>query len=286
MPVNFGCRQKEEEMNSTVDLTQQMDATATELPRYDVIYPPAGQAGEYARYATNIYRGCGHGCAYCYVPAVMHMTRADFDAEAVPSKDFLNRLKKSAKKCQDAGMTEQVLLCFGTDPYHPGDTALTRETIKVLREHRLAFCTLTKGGQRALRDLDLFRPGHDAFASTLTSLDNSFSEKWERKAALPEDRIATLKVFHDRGIFTWVSLEPTLDAESSLAIVERTHSFVDLYKIGKLNYVKGCAIDWRDYTLRMVDLCSKLGVRHYIKHDLAEYLPAGYHNPVRVAQHQ
>ena len=31
-----------------------------------------------------------------------------------------------------------------------------------------------------------------------------------------------------------------------------THSFIDLYKIGKLNYVKGCTIAWRDYTLREV----------------------------------
>jgi len=35
-----------------------------------------------------------------------------------------------------------------------------------------------------------------------------------------------------------VSLEPTLDVEASLAIVEATHSFVDLYKVGRANYMK------------------------------------------------
>jgi hypothetical protein len=129
--------------------------------------------------------------------------------------------------------------------------------------------TLTKGGTRALRDLDLFRPDRDAFASTLTSLDGSFSRKWEASAALPPDRITALQSFHDAGIFTWVSLELTLDVESSMEIVRRTHSFVDLYKIGRVNYLPITkTTDWRDYTLRMIDLCHRLAVNHYIKKDL------------------
>lgn len=35
----------------------------------------------------------------------------------------------------------------------------------------------------------------------------------------------------------------------------------------------------------MIDLCAKLGVRHYIERDLQPYLPEGYPNPSRVAQH-
>jgi len=83
-----------------------------------------------------------------------------------------------------------------------------------------------------------------------------------------------------------VSLEPTLDVESSLAIVEETHAFVDLFKIGRANYLKEITrtTDWRDYTLRMIDLCQKLGIKHYIKRDLQPYLRAGYHNPLRVPQ--
>jgi DNA repair photolyase len=158
--------------------------------------------------------------------------------------------------------------------------------LEVLREHGLAFCVLTKGGTRALADIDLYRPDRDAFASTLTSLDDAFALKWERGAALPCDRIAALKTFHDQGIFTWVSLEPTLDIESSLAIVEHTHTFVDLYKIGRANYLPmTITTDWRSYTERMIALCATLGVRHYIKKDLAEFLPNGYQNPLRVPQY-
>jgi DNA repair photolyase len=250
------------------------------------VYAPKGQAGEYAPLACNPYRGCGHACAYCYVPAVLKITRTEFDSGAFPRPNFLDNLTKDARKYRLMGSAEQVMLCFTTDPYHPGDNSLTRQTIEILQSYGLAVCTLTKGGSRALRDLDLFRPSRDAFASTLTSLDDTFSLKWERGAALPGDRIATLRKFHDAGIFTWVSLEPTIDCESSLQIVRETHSFVDLYKIGRVNYLPITkTTDWQDYTLRMIDLCQSLDVKHYIKRDLQPFLPDGYSNPRRVAQH-
>jgi len=95
----------------------------------------------------------------------------------------------------------------------------------------------------------------------------------------------TLRAFHDAGIFTWVSLEPTLDCESSIDIVRRTHEYVDLFKIGRANYLPMTNnTDWESYTHRMVELCNELGVRHYIKKDLQQYLPDGYYNPLRVQQ--
>jgi DNA repair photolyase len=250
------------------------------------IYAPKGQAGEYAPLAANPYRGCGHACAYCYVPLVLKMKRPEFDAGAYPRPNFLRHLTRDAKTYQKAGITEQVFLSFTTDVFNPFDMSLTRPTIEILQEHGMGVCTLTKGGSRALDYIDIFRPDRDAFAATLTTLDDAFSRKWERGAALPGDRISTLRKFHDTGIFTWVSLEPTLDVESSLAIVEATHGFVDLFKIGRANYLKEITrtTDWRDYTLRMIDLCQRLGVRHYIKKDLQPYLPVGYYNPLRVRQ--
>ena len=251
-----------------------------------IIYAPAGQAGEYAPLAANPYKGCGHRCAYCYVPEIIRMSRNEFNSGAAAKPDYLKLLRHDAQKYMDAGITEQVLLSFTSDPYHPGDNSLTRSVIKVLQEYGLAVCTLTKGGSRSLRDLDLFRSDRDSFASTLTSLDNAFSLKWEPGAALPDDRLSALKKFHAAGIFTWVSLEPTLDTEASLEIVNLTHDFVDLYKIGRVNYLPMTkTTDWRSYTLKMIELCQRLGVKHYIKHDLQCYLPAGYNNPKRIAQH-
>lgn len=254
----------------------------------DVIYRPSGQAGEYAPLATNPYRGCGHKCAYCYVPLATKIDRKEFDQGAVARPNFIKRLGKDCSRYRDqVGTDHQIMLSFSTDPYHPGDTSLTRESLKLLSFHGFGFCTLTKGGSRALRDIDLFRPDRDAFAVTLTSLDDDFARKWERDAAPPMDRVGALRRFKKAGIFTWVSLEPTLDVESSLDLVGATHEFVDLYKIGKANYLKEITrtTDWHGYTLRMIDLCQRLGVLHYVKRDLQPFLPDGYDNPLRVQQH-
>jgi hypothetical protein len=260
---------------------------AYDLSGCTYIYAPRGQAGEYAPLACNPYRGCGHGCAYCYVPAVIKMDRPTFDAGAVLRPGFLSGLARDAEKYQVAGITEQVMLSFTTDPYHPGDTTATATTLAILSWNGMGFCTLTKGGTRALRDLSCFRPTRDAFATTLTSLDDAFSRKWERGAALPADRLLALRRFHEAGIYTWVSLEPTLDVEASLAIVDATHRFVDLYKVGRANYLAAITrtTDWADYTHRMIDKLQQLGKAHYIKKDLQAYLPPGYHNPLRVPQH-
>lgn len=251
-----------------------------------IVYAPRGQAGEYSALASNPYRGCGHKCAYCYVPKVLRMTREDFDTGATPRPDFMRSLKKDLAKYETLGVTEQVMLSFTTDPYHPFDNSLTRDVLLSIQSSGLGVCTLTKGGRRALRDIDIFRPDRDAFATTLTSTDDAFSLKWERGAALPKDRMDTLRAFHDRGIFTWVSLEPTLDCDSSIEIVNRTHEYVDLYKVGRANYLPMTQnTDWESYTHRMVELLQRLGVKHYIKKDLQKYLPDGYYNPLRVEQY-
>lgn len=254
----------------------------------DVIYQPKGQAGEYAPWATNHYEGCGHKCLYCYVPSVRHIERKDFDAGAAERKNYLARLDKDIAKCQKAGFAEQVMLSFLTDPYAPNDREikLTRDVLIRLREGGLSFCTLTKGGTRAFRDLDLFRPNRDAFASSLTCLDPLISRKWEEGAADPQDRLDALSRFYHAGIFTWVSLEPVLDPETTLKIIETAAPFVDLFKVGQVNYSKLTKlINWRDFTHRAIELLNRLGKAHYIKADLQPYLPEGYPNPLRVEQH-
>jgi DNA repair photolyase len=147
------------------------------------IYAPRGQAGEYAPLACNPYRGCGHGCAYCYVPRAIKISRKDFDAGATPRQNYLAKLGKDAAKYKALAITEQVMFSFTTDVYNPFDTSITRPAIEILIEHGLGFCVLTKAGTRARCDQDLYRPRRDAFASTLTSLDERFSKKWERNAA-------------------------------------------------------------------------------------------------------
>jgi len=171
-----------------------------------------------------------------------------------------------------AGTDKRVLLCFMCDAYQPIDNELeiTRDVIKLLRLNNIPFQVLTKGGMRAARDFDLYGP-NDAFATTMTFLADSDSLKYEPGAALPADRIHAIQLAKERGIETWVSLEPVIEPEQSLDIIERTHTYVDLYKIGKLNHIKNDT-NWTRFALQALDLCIEYGKPYYIKDDLAKYL--------------
>jgi DNA repair photolyase len=134
----------------------------------------------------------------------------------------------------------------------------------------MPFQVLTKSGSCALQDIGLYGP-NDAFASTLTFIKPEDSKKWEPNAALPEDRMATLRKFHEAGIHTWVSLEPVIDPDQTLELIRATHEYVDLYKVGKLNYVKS-EIDWRMFGARAIKILESLNKSYYIKSDLAKHL--------------
>lgn len=254
-----------------------------------LIYEPAGRAREYAPLACNIYRGCDHQCLYCFSPMATKRDRAGFALSAVRD-GFIAQLTRDAAKLQRAGVTGQVLLSFTCDPYQKLDAVegITRAAIAVLHSHGFDVCALTKGGSRALRDLDLFTE-RDAFAATLTFLDDARSLEWEPGAALPSDRIAALQQFHAAGVPTWVSLEPVLDPEAALDIIRATCEFVDLFKVGKLNYHPlSKQMDWTLFAWRAVELLDELGYRrvedpdqaaalrsdkrYYIKRDLAAFL--------------
>lgn len=240
-----------------------------------VIYVPRGRAREYSALALNVYSGCSHGCRYCYVPELTSRTYQEFQKSG-PRPDFLENLEKDARRL--AGTDKRVLLSFTTDPYHGIESifGLTRKSLEILRKYDIPFQVLTKGGARALVDIDLYGD-RDQFACTLTFLDDSTSKQWEPYAALPADRIDTLKKFHKAGIGTWVSLEPVISPEQSLAIIDLTYPFVDLYKVGKLNHSQ-LHVDWRKFGMVAIDRLNELGKLYYIKNDLRKHLPKNYKN--------
>lgn len=250
-----------------------------------IIYKPRGRAGEYAEWAANLYWGCQHKCAYCYAADVLRAygeQRELFYRQPHPKKDAVARVEASAQSFAKRGQSLNVLLSFVCDDYQPLDaeTGITREVIKALHANGHTFTVLTKGGTRALRDIDLYGDG-DKFACTLTCLDVGESLKWEPGAATPHDRLYALKTFHDAGIETWVSLEPVINPAWALELIKLTHGMVDLYKVGKMNYTNKlpahlqsevAGIDWRKFATDVTVLLKKLDRQHYIKDDLKAYL--------------
>jgi DNA repair photolyase len=239
----------------------------------NLIYDPKGRAREYAALACNLYRGCDHGCAYCYAPSCLHMNPYEFYNPRTRPGDFLKELERDAEKLQGK-TTDRVLLCFTCDPYQRLDVEaqITRKAIQIFHKYGLGVQALTKGGRRALRDLDLFTD-KDAFATTLTFIHEEQSEKMEPGAALPLDREDTIRKFHEAGIETWVSLEPVFDPLDALVWIEHTAVFVDLFKVGKLNYSPlAKKIDWAKFGRDAEALLRSLGKRYYIKNDLRAFM--------------
>lgn len=235
-----------------------------------IIYETRGKAREYRELAANLYTGCPHGCKYCWAPLVLQRNREKFHEDVRIRENILKGLEKDAKGYAAAGETRQVLFCFTCDPYYPGEDEhkTTRQAIQILHQHGLNVCVLTKGGTRAVRDLDLFTP-QDSFATTLTTGEDGDSLEWEPNAALPHDRIGALKAFHDAGIPTWVSLEPVLDPRMTMEIIEYTAPVVDEFKVGVLNYhPKAKEVNWKRFGFEVVELLENLDKHYYLKDDL------------------
>ena len=238
-----------------------------------VIYEPKGMAKEYSPLAVNLYRGCQHGCVYCYAPDTIRVDRQQF-SKAIPRDKIIQRLTKDAPKAAADGATGNVLLCFTCDPYQPLEDIyhLTHQAIPILHSNGFNVTILTKGGQRAERDFDLYQPG-DEFAATLTFMDWVKSYAWEPEAAAPAQRIATLRKAHYHGIKTWVSLEPVIDPAETLEIIRQTHSFVDFYKVGTLNnHPEAANIDWPQFAKDVVVTLKEYDCKYYLKNDLRKYL--------------
>jgi DNA repair photolyase len=237
-----------------------------------VIYEPAGRAREFAALAANLYRGCAHGCLYCYAPQVIKLKREEFVAGARPRENVLKYLEKDARRFR--GDDREILLSLTSDPYQPLETALglTRRAIEILIENELRFAILTKAGRRASRDFDLMsRYPRCRFGTTLIFTLETDAQKWEPAAASIAERIRSLRTAHQNGIRTWVSLEPVIDAAQALSLIKPLHPIVEQWNIGRLNYRRpDRAVDWIAFRKEALELLDGLGADYCMKKSLTE----------------
>jgi len=237
------------------------------------IYEPKGRAREYSPLALNYFNGCSHNCKYCYVPGIMKRFNDSYCHENVSVNVDYSELEKSAKKYQGYG--KQILLSFTGDPYCGYYPEVTTEVLNILLKYNHLVAILTKGGKRCLNDLNLFKKfGQNIkVGSTLTFDNEKDSLEWESGAALPDERIETLKLLHENGVKTWCSFEPVIDPLQSLRLLEKVSSFVDHVKIGKINNYNGIdkSIDWERFIEHSVHICRKNNLSFYIKKDLLEF---------------
>jgi DNA repair photolyase len=182
--------------------------------------------------AVNPYRGCEHGCIYCYArPSHAYLGYSpglDFETKLVFKPDVATLLERELRK--PGYIAKPLALGSNTDPYQPVERTLklTRSVLEVLEQfgHPLSIVTKSAG---VVRDLDILQ----RLASrrlvrvwlSVTTLDNALARRMEPRAAAPERRLAAVSALAAAGVPVGVLAAPMIpglnDAELE-KILERS----------------------------------------------------------------
>ncbi len=169
------------------------------------------------RISLNPYRGCEHGCIYCFArPTHSYLGLSpglDFESRLFAKVNAATLLKHELGKA--SYVPDVIAVGVNTDAYQPieRDLKITRAVLEVLHDARNPFGLITKSSLIE-RDLDLLVPlaRHNlARASiTLTTLDHGLSRKLEPRAASPARRLRTVRALADAGVPVSVNVSPVI----------------------------------------------------------------------------
>lgn len=167
--------------------------------------------------AINPYRGCEHGCIYCFArPTHSYLNLSpglDFETRIIAKVNAAERLRETLARPGYKPL--HINIGSATDAYQPVERHLgiTRAVIEVLTETRHGFAIVTKSSG-VERDLDLVGDmGRDGLAvvyMSLTSLDSGLSRIMEPRAAAPHRRLRTIETLARAGVPVGVSASPMI----------------------------------------------------------------------------
>ena len=236
---------------------------------------------EYADFCLNHIEGCAHGCRFpCYA---MNMAKRfgkvkNYSEWCKPKlvSNSLELLDKEIPKYKD--QIKFVHLCFMTDPFmykYKEVKEMTLKIIEKLNKNNIRCTVLTKGVYpKSLVNKEKYSILNE-YGITLVSLNNEFKKVFEPNSAPYLDRIKYLKYLHDKGLKTWVSIEPyppqNIIKQDLLEILNKI-KFVDRIVFGKLNYnVKSSLFRENNYLFyekranQVINFCKKHNIQYHIK---------------------
>ena len=169
------------------------------------------------RFSLNPYRGCEHGCVYCYArPSHEYLgfsAGLDFERR-IMVKDNAPELVRDALSAP-RWEPQVVALSGNTDCYQPIERRLgiTRRCLEVFVEFRNPVAAITKSALVA-RDADLFaelaRHGAAHVMLSITTLDPELARRMEPRAARPERKLAAMRTLADAGVPVGVMIGPVI----------------------------------------------------------------------------
>ena len=167
--------------------------------------------------SVNPYRGCEHGCAYCYArPSHAYLNLSpglDFETKLIarPGIGAVLAAELRAKAYKPA----VIAIGTNTDPYQPieAEHRVMREVLEVLAAFRHPVAVTTKG-TLIERDLDILGPmgvqGLARVGVSMTTLDAGLSRKLEPRAPAPARRLAMIRRLTDAGVPGRVMVAPVI----------------------------------------------------------------------------
>ncbi len=237
---------------------------------------------EYGDYCINHIEGCSHGCRFpCYAYIIKKRSGSikNYSEWLKPKivENALELLEKEIPKYYSK--IKFVHLCFTTDPFMYGYSRISDLTLKIiekLNRNKIKCTVLTKGIlPKKLIDTSRYSIKNE-YGITLVSLSNNFKEKYEPYSAPYSQRIKSLKYLSQKGLRTWVSIEPyppsTIITQSLCKILNEV-SFVDKFIFGKLNYninssfykFKEQKEFYKNCTEELIKFCRKTNKEYHIK---------------------
>jgi DNA repair photolyase len=201
---------------------------------------------EYGDWAMNHVQGCSHGCNYpCYAYLMAKRfgrvkTYEDWKRPLLVD-NTLALLKKELPRYRSE--IKQVQLCFTTDPFmeaYPEVSELSLKAIQLINSFDIPCVILTKG---VLPNELAFLPKAklNTYGITLVATDERYRKAMEPGAATYSRRLNALEYLHDRGLKTWVSMEPYPTpniCKQNLGDLLEKVSFADRIVFGKTHYDK------------------------------------------------
>jgi len=167
--------------------------------------------------SINPYRGCEHGCIYCYArPTHEYLgfsAGLDFETKILVKEDAPELLRKELASRR---WKPKILAISGvTDPYQPIERRLelTRRCLEVLAEFRNPVMIVTKN-QLVARDVDLFKQLAEYSAAavfvSVTTLDADLARVMEPRTSTPQNRLAAIETLASAGVPVGVMVAPTI----------------------------------------------------------------------------
>lgn len=167
--------------------------------------------------SINPYRGCEHGCIYCYArPTHAYVNLSpglDFETKLFAKVNAAGLLREELSK--PGYRCEAISLGANTDPYQPieREYRITRGILEILSECEHPVGIVTKSSM-VERDLDLLAPMAEkklvkVFVS-ITTMDHEIARKLEPRAAAPARRLQTIKTLSEAGVPCGVLTAPVI----------------------------------------------------------------------------